>query len=432
MKFMNLAVIGTGYVGLVTAAVFADLGYSIWAVDINKLKIKNLKLKIIPFYEPGLKKLVVKNINAGRLRFTTSYQKAIPNSEVIFICVGTPSLRDGSYNLDYVFQSAKSIAQNLKKYALVVIKSTVPPGTNEKVKRMIEKYTDVSFDLASCPEFLREGSAIEDTLHPFRIIIGADDKKTADLLLKLHEPIKAPKLVCDVKSAQLIKYAANAFLATKISFINLIAKLCDKTGADIKKVAKGLGLDPRIGREFLGAGLGYGGSCFPKDTWALISFAQKMDVDFDFLSTVDKVNRTQVDYFVDKVIEVCGGSVQNKTMAILGLSFKPNTDDMREARSVLVIEKLQSLGAKIKAYDPVAIPKAKKILKKVKYAQDAYETVKGADVLCLVTEWDEFKNLNFRKIKKLMRKPIIVDGRNIYDPKKVKKLGFIYEGIGQR
>lgn len=428
---MNLTVIGAGYVGLVTAAVFAELGNNVWALDIDKKKIRSLKLKIIPFYEPGLKKLVVRNNNAGRLKFTTSYKKVIPNSEVIFICVGTPSLRNGSYNLDYVFQTAKSIAQNLEKYSLIVIKSTVPPGTNEEVKKIIKKYTDVPFSLVSCPEFLSEGSAIKDTLYPLRVVIGAEDRKSADLLLQLHKPIKAPKLVYDVNSAQLIKYAANAFLATKISFINLIARLCDKIGADITKVAQGLGLDPRIGNQFLQAGLGYGGSCFPKDTWALISFAQKKNVDFDFLSAVDKVNKTQVDYFIDKIIKACNGSVKNETIAVLGLSFKPNTDDMRESRSILVIEKLQGLGAKVKVYDPVAIPNAKKILKKVKYVQDAYEAVRGADVLCLVTEWDEFQRLDFKKVKRLMKKFVIVDGRNLFNPKELKKLGFNYTGIGR-
>jgi len=429
---MKVAVVGVGYVGLVTAAVFAEFGNEVWAVDIDKKKIASLKSKIIPFYEPGLKAIVVRNMNRGRLHFTTSYQKAIPNSEVIFICVGTPPKKDGSYNLDYVFTAAAQIANHLQKRTLVVIKSTVPPGTNKEVKKIMEKQTTTAFELASCPEFLREGSAIKDAFTPYRVVIGVESKKAADLLLKLHQPIKAPKLVCDVNSAQLIKYAANAFLATKISFINLMARICDRIGADIEKVSEGLGLDPRIGKMFLKAGLGYGGSCFPKDTWALISFAKKIGVDFHFLSSVDKINKTQIGYFVHKVVKACQGSVKGKTVAILGLSFKPNTDDLRESRSLLVIEKLKKLGAKIRVYDPVAIPKAKKLLKNVKYTQDVYEVAKGADVLCLVTEWNEFKNLNFRKIKKLMRKPIIVDGRNIYEPKKLKKLGFDYLGIGRR
>jgi UDPglucose 6-dehydrogenase len=429
---MNLAVIGAGYVGLVTAGVFANFGHQVWVLDIDKRRIEKLKKDNLPFWEPGLKELVKKNFKAKRLFFTTSYQKAIPQSEVIFVCVGTPSLKDGSYNLDYVFQSAQSIAQNLQKRALVVIKSTVPPGTNNQVKKIMGKHTTVPFDLASCPEFLSEGTAIKDSLHPYRVVIGVDNKEAAGLLLKLHQPIKAPKLVCDVKSAQLIKYAANAFLATKISFINLMARVCDKIGADIKNVSRGLGLDPRIGKQFLKAGLGYGGSCFPKDTWALISFAQKIGVDFDFLSTVDKVNKTQVNYFVNKVVKACGGSVANKTIAVLGLAFKPNTGDMREARSILLIKKLQNLGAKIKTYDPVAMVNAKKVLKKVKYTQDVYEALKGAAVLCLVTEWDEFKKLDFRKVKKLMKKPVVIDGRNIFDSGKLKRLGFVYRGVGRK
>ena len=429
---MKLAVVGTGYVGLVTAALFADLGNQVWALDIDKLKIKNLKLKIVPFHEPKLKELVVKNVNAGRLKFTTSYQKAISHSEIVFICVGTPAKRDGNYNLSYVFSAAKELAENLEKKTLVVVKSTVPPNTNEEIERIIKENSSLSFEIASCPEFLREGSAVKDAFHPFRIVIGVKSKWAKDLLLKLHQPIKAPRIVCDPNSAQLIKYAANAFLATKISFINLMARLCDKTGADIKKVSEGLGLDPRIGKEFLNAGLGYGGSCFPKDTWALISFAQNNDVNFDFLKTVDKINRTQINYFVKKIVAACDNSIQNKTVAVLGLSFKPNTDDIREARSLLIIKELQKLGVKIKAYDPVAISSAKKVLRKVKYSRDAYSAVKGADILCLVTEWDEFKKLDFKKIKKLMRQPIIVDGRNIYEPERLKKLGFTYIGVGRK
>lgn len=428
---MNLAVIGVGYVGLVTAAVFAELGNRVWALDIDKKKIEKLKKGQLTFYEPGLVDLVKDNFKTGRLKFTTSYPKALEKVKVVFICVGTPARRDGSYNLDYVFQAVQSVAKNLQDYALVVIKSTVPPGTNDEVEKIMKKVTVVPFETASCPEFLREGSAVEDSFHPFRIVIGVKSQRAKDLLLKLHQKIKAPRVVADIKSAQLIKYAANAFLATKISFINLISRLCDKTGADIKKVAQGLGLDPRIGDKFLQAGLGYGGSCFPKDTWALISFSKKQSVDFDFLAAVDKINRTQIDFFVTKVTKLVG-NLKGKTVAVLGLAFKPHTDDMREARSILIIKKLQSLGAKIRAYDPRAMANARKILKKVKYCQDAYQAVKGADVLCLLTEWDEFRHLDFTKVKRLMRGRVIVDGRNIFPAAKLKKMGFIYEGMGQK
>jgi len=429
---MKLVVVGIGYVGLVTASVFADLGNQVWGLDIDKEKIEKLKKGKLPFYEPGLKELLQKNLQANRLQFTTSYKKALTAAEIIFICVGTPARKNGDYNLDYVFQAAKSIGRHLNDYALVVIKSTVPPGTNEQVKEVMEQITKTPFDLASCPEFLREGSAVQDAFQPSRIIIGVDNDRSAKLLKLLHRPIKSLKMICDPKSAQIIKYAANAFLSTKISFINLIARLCDKTNADIVKVSEGLGLDPRISKEFLKAGLGYGGSCFPKDTWALASFAKKQSVDFGFLSAVNKINRNQIDYFVEKISRLAGGDLKDKTIAVLGLSFKPDTDDIREARSILLIKKLQRLGAKIKAYDPVAMANAKQILKKIKYVKDPYQAVKNADVLVLVTEWKEFKNLKFTKIKSLMRQPIIVDGRNFYNPEKLKKLGFIYEGVGRK
>lgn len=895
---MKLAVVGIGYVGLVTAAVFADLGNQVDGLDIDQEKIEKLKKGQLPFYEPGLKELLQKNIDAGRLKFTAAYQQALTGAEIVFICVGTPAKSNGDYNLDYVFQAAKSIAQNLTDYTLVVIKSTVPPGTNDQIREMMEQVTKTPFDLAACPEFLREGSAVADAFQPSRIVIGADNYRAVQLLKKLHQPIKAPQLICDPKSSQTIKYAANAFLSTKISFINLIARLCDQTGADIVKVAEGLGLDPRIGREFLQAGLGYGGSClsgdekifvkkngaikiysikdffeinrikkvkdsqilgfedgksafskikylterfysgdlltiktgmgkrldltadhpmivydqkensfktilakdirkgdslvtltslprlrkkktinlidqmgkkdyqekallrpmkgrgiftsiyderikehvdsvylryphdikrknylpfsfycwlkkergfcvdesqlrvfntttycpgvfeinenftrflgyylaegwisqdygrhnslrervgvcfgvheeeyigdvekilkklqikymikndgssfsfiisskpfafllrdvlgcgvnsydkklpffafnlekslkiellrglfsgdghidfifkkypclefatvsrdlaegvvlllqslgtvaslkiqrmnksktdafivrvsgfnqveelkkifglkkereidkslnfykkiikstgcqkhdffasllvkkikskrvknypvysaetetnnfftswgvlvhncFPKDTWALTTFAKQQKVDFGFLRAVDKINRTQIDYFSAKISRRLGGDLKDKAVAVLGLAFKPETDDLREARSILLIKKLQRLGAKIKAYDPAAMNNAKKILKKINYAADAYQAVKGADILVLVTEWEEFHHLNWLRIKELMRQPIVVDGRNFFNPEKLKKLGFIYEGVGRR
>jgi len=429
---MRISVVGTGYVGLVTAAIFADFGHEVWGVDVDQAKIESLKSNIIPFYEPGLKELVSNNIKNGRLNFTTDYRKAISNSQIIFICVGTPSKKDGGYDLSYVFSAAKTIAENLKNYAVICIKSTVPPSTAEEVKKIINQATKVYFDLASCPEFLREGSAVEDSFHPSRIIIGAETKKAQELLIKLHQSIKAPLLICDIKSAQMIKYAANAFLATKISFINSIANLCEKIGADIDQVAKGLGMDPRIGDKFLKAGLGYGGSCFPKDTWALIKYAQELGYDFTFLKEVDNVNNKQIDYFIEKIKTNLHGLVKNKTVTILGLAFKPDTDDIREARSIVVINKLKQLGAIINVYDPIANDNAKKIITGINLFNNPYQALKNSSALILITEWLEFKNLDFKKIASLMKEKIIIDGRNFFNPGEFKKLGFIYVGIGRK
>jgi UDPglucose 6-dehydrogenase len=429
---MNLAVIGTGYVGLVTAAVFAEFGNKVWGLDIAEEKIKTLQTKIIPFYEPGLEDIVSRNIDNGNLQFTTSYESAISQAEVIFICVGTPSKENGDYDLSYVFAAAEQVGQNLKQYAVICIKSTVPPGTADEVKKILQAKTKVPFSIAACPEFLREGSAVQDSLKPSRIILGVEDKKAEEVLLALHKSIETTKLVCDIKSAQLIKYAANAFLATKISFINCIARLCDRVDADIREVASGLGLDPRIGKEFLDAGLGYGGSCFPKDTWALISFAQRQGYDFKFLKEVDTVNQTQIDYVVTKIIQQCSGTVENKIVAILGLSFKPNTDDMREARSIPIIKQLQLRGAQIQAYDPVAMENAKTLLPGVKLCDDPYKAVTQASAIVLVTEWPEFLKLDFSKMAKLVKDKAIIDGRNFLDDGAVKQSGFSYEGVGRK
>jgi len=428
---MKLAVIGTGYVGLVTSAVFANFGNEVWGVDIDKDKINSLKKGKVPFYEPGLEKLIKKNLKEEKLRFTTSYKVALKEADIVFICVGTPAKKGGDYNLSYIRASAKSIGENLKNYTVVCIKSTVPPGTGDEVKKIIKKKTNVEFDIASCPEFLREGSALKDSLNPSRIVIGAESEKAKKLLLKLHKPIKAEKVITNVDSAQLIKYAANSFLATKISFINSIARLCDETGADIDDVAKGLGLDPRIGKHFLRAGIGYGGSCFPKDTWALIAFARRLGYDFKFLKEVDRVNKNQVDYFVEKIEKALRGSLEGKTISVLGLSFKPKTDDMREARSVPIIKRLQEKGAKIRATDPEAIENAKKVLNNVRFFKDAYKALEGSLALVLITEWEEYKELDFDRVGKLMKKKVVVDGRNIYDAHKLKEKGFYYTGIGR-
>lgn len=414
---MKICVLGTGYVGLVTAAIFSELGHEVVGLDINKAKVASLKQGTIPIYEPGLDQLVAKNLDSGRLSFTGSYPEALKNVEVIFICVGTPPKPDGSYDSRFVYAAAQAIAKDLKNEAVIVIKSTVPPSTSAKVKEIIKRTAKVKFSIASVPEFLREGQAVNDALHPSRVVIGTDSKQAEDILVKLHQKLKCPILTMSPESAQLVKYASNAMLATRISFINSMAILADKVGADINDVAKGLGTDPRIGSSFLNAGLGYGGSCFPKDTWALIAFAKSLGYDFKFLKEVDEVNQKQVDYLISKM-----GNVKGKIFTVLGLAFKPNTDDVREARSTVLIKKLEQLGAIVHAYDPVV---------KTKYA-DAYQALAGSDGLVLVTEWQEFFDLNWNKVKRLMRQPNILDGRNFFDPEKLKQLGFNYWGIGRQ
>jgi len=429
---MIISVIGTGYVGLVTAVVLADLGHEIWGVDIDKKKINLLKKGKSPIYEPGLEKLLNKNLTKGNLNFTTSYNKAIPKSKAVFICVGTPSKKDGSYDPKFVFASVKSVAKNLKNYAVLVIKSTVPPSIGSEIKKIVDKNTKASYDLASVPEFLREGSAIEDAFHPDRIVIGTNSAKAKKILLDIHKKLPGKKITISIRSAQLVKYAANAFLATKISFINSLAILADKIGADIDEVVEGFSSDRRIGKSFLRAGLGYGGSCFPKDTHALIAYSDSLGYDFSFLKQVDRINDQQIDYFISKIKDLLGGSLKGKTLAILGLAFKPNTDDMREARSIPLIRVLLKLGAKIRVYDPIAMKKAKKLLpENVYFSKHVYDCLKGADALCLVTEWDEFKSLDFVRVKKIMNSPLIVDGRNWLNMRKLKKLGFKYQGIGR-
>lgn len=428
---MKITVVGTGYVGLVTAAIFASFNNQVYGLDIDQEKIESLKKGKVFFYEPGLEELVQSGTDKGNLHFTTSYKEAVPDSEVIFICVGTPPKENGDYDLKYVLSSAESIAGNLNNYSVVTIKSTVPPGTNEKVKKVMDKNTDIEYDLASCPEFLREGSAVEDSLNPSRIVIGADSEKAKEKLLKLHKSIKGPRLLTDVRSAQLIKYASNAFLATKISYINFLARLCDKVGADINEVSKGLGMDPRISASFLRAGIGYGGSCFPKDTWALINFAKRKGEEFTFLKQVDNVNKTQVKYFLNKAEELAEDGLNNKKVTVLGLSFKPETDDMREAQSIPIIKGLVKRGAEVTATDPVAIKNAKNLIKGIEFEKDLYKALENSEMLVLVTEWDEYKDLDFTKVKKIMKKPVVLDGRNIYSPDKMKKLGFVYKGVGQ-
>lgn len=432
---MNLTIIGHGYVGLVTASVFADLGNTVYCVGRTKAKIDNLKKGTIPFYEPGLEEVVKRNIKAKRLYFTLSYKEAVLHADIIFICVGTPARENGEADLTQVYNCAKSIAQNLSGYTVIACKSTVPVGTNFKIREIVGKTSNVadkniSFDIASCPEFLREGTALSDTLYPDRIVMGVENKKTRDLLMELHRPINGVRVITNIPTAELIKYAANSLLATKISFANAVSFLADKIGADVSKVLEGVGLDKRLGRSFLYPGVGFGGSCFPKDVKALIAQAKILGYNFTLLKSVQEINTQAADFFVDKIIKNVDKK-QSPIIGILGLSFKPDTDDMREAPSLIIIDKLRKHGYKIIAYDPQALNNARNLLKDVKFVTDPYEVAKGASALLIITEWNEFKQLNLVKIKNLMLKPVIFDGRNIYQPEEIKKLGFQYFGIGR-
>lgn len=429
---MTIAFIGHGYVGLVTAAVFADLGNTVWVVGRTPEKIAKLKEGITPFYEPGLTELVKHNLSAGRLKFTLDYKEAVSSSKIIFICVGTPSKETGEADLSAVFSAAKEIGRHLKDYAVIVTKSTVPIGTNRKVAKIIKKLIPkkLHFDIASCPEFLKEGTAIADTSNPDRIVIGADSASAKELLLDLHKPIDGERIVTSIESAEMIKYASNALLSTKISFANAMSFICDVVGADVEVVLTGVGLDKRLGRSFLFPGVGFGGSCFPKDVKALIAIAKQHKYDFKLLSAVYEINQEARKRFVKKVIDTLG-TIKGKTLGVLGLSFKPNTDDMREAPSVDIICALQAQGAIIKAFDPAAMENAKAIFKRITYCRNPKETAKGSDALIILTEWNEFKQLDLGELKKLMKGYYIFDGRNIYDPAKVKNLGFIYKGIGR-
>lgn len=430
---MTITFIGHGYVGLVTAAVFADLGNTVWVIGHTEEKINNLKKGIIPIYEPGLVEMVQRNIKAGRLLFTLKYNEAIKSSGVVFIAVGTPPKETGEADLTVVFEVAEKVAKNLDNYTVVVTKSTVPVGTNKKVKEIIEKEkpSKADFDLASIPEFLREGQAISDTLTPDRIVIGTDSKKAEELLIELHESIDGNYVLTNIETAEMIKYAANAFLATKISFANAIAHLSEITGADGLKVLEGIGYDKRIGSQFLSPGAGYGGSCFPKDVKALIAISKQRGYEFSLLKEVEEINEKAIDSISQKAKKLLDNNINGKTIAVLGLSFKPNTDDMRDAPSIPIINRLKEEGAKIKAYDPIAMENAKKIFSAVEFCKDSYEAAKGADILVVLTEWNEFKQLDLNKISKLMKKPIILDGRNIYNPNEVERLGFTYKGVGR-
>lgn len=432
---MNICVVGTGYVGLVTGACFAEFGLNVTCVDNDTQKIELLQKGLSPLFEPGLEELIRKNLKEGRLAFTTEIDRAVGKALVIFIAVGTPAQKDGSVDMTYIDEVARSIGKNLNGYKVIASKSTVPVGTGERIRKLINQYSKgkVNFDVVSNPEFLREGSAIEDFMRPNRVIIGASSDQAIAILKDLYSPlylIETPFIITNVETAEMIKYASNAFLATKISFINEIANICEKVGADVSIVAKGMGLDQRIGPKFLHAGPGYGGSCFPKDTVGIAKIAEKHGYRFEIIRSVMKVNEKQKERMVEKIKEAMG-TLKGKNIAVLGLSFKPNTDDLREAPSIKILSALQREGAKIRAYDPKAMEGAKKLFKKIECGKDAYDVAKGSDALLIITEWSQFRNLDLNRLKKLMKTPVFIDLRNIYDPPKVREMGFKYFAVGR-
>jgi len=434
---MRIAMIGTGYVGLVSGACFSEFGVSVTCVDKDAGKIDSLRQGKMPIFEPGLDQLVDNNVRAGRLTFTTDLAAAVAGADAVFIAVGTPSRRgDGHADLTYVFAAAEEIARALTGYAVVVTKSTVPVGTGRRVAEIIRKCRpELAFDMVSNPEFLREGSAIQDFLRPDRVVIGAESDAARDVMRALYRPlnlIETPLLFTTVETAELIKYAANSFLATKISFINEIADLCEAVGADVQDVAKGIGLDGRIGRKFLHAGPGYGGSCFPKDCLALARTAQEAGTPVSLVETTVKVNETRKERMAARVIRACGGSVERKTIAVLGLTFKPNTDDMRESASLTVVPALQRAGAVIRAFDPEGMDEAKKLLAGVDFRNGAYDAMDGADAVVILTEWNEFRALDLKRVRALLRSPTVIDLRNIYKPTEMAEAGFYYFSIGRR
>jgi UDPglucose 6-dehydrogenase len=428
----QICVIGVGYVGLVTAACFADLGNKVIALDIASEKIKGLKRGEMPIYEPGLKELVDRNVSASRLSFTVSYEEGLQGTEIAFIAVGTPSGVDGEADLHYVAAAAESIAQAMQTPLIIVNKSTVPVGTGDWVADIVRENqrSPIPFSVVSCPEFLREGSAISDFMQPFRTILGSLDREAAEKVAQLHLPLRTPIMITDLRTAEMIKYASNAFLATKISFINEIANICEALGADVKEVAIGMGYDRRIGPLFLDAGLGYGGSCFPKDVKALAYMAADKGRHPQLLYAVMEINDDRRPMAVQRVKEIVG-NLEGKVVGLLGLSFKPNTDDMRDAPSIEIANSLIAEGAKVRAYDPVSMEVAKAYLPEIEMCPDAYIMARGCDALIVITDWNEFKNLDLQQLYRVMRLPVVVDGRNIYDPEIMEQLGFRYRGFGR-
>lgn len=439
---MHITIIGTGYVGLVTGACFSEFGVFVTCIDKDKKKIDALKNGTIPFYEPGLEDIVKRNLRQGRLKFSTNIAEAVEESLVIFIAVGTPPRGDGSADLSYVDEVAKEIAKHIKSYKVIVTKSTVPVGTGERLKKIISEYirqvhstdkADELFDIVSNPEFLREGAAIEDFMRPNRVVIGAESQQAIAIMKDLYRPlylIETPFVISNIKTAELIKYASNSFLAAKISFINEMAILCEKVGADVNVVAKGMGLDRRIGPKFLHAGPGFGGSCFPKDTKALLKIASEHNVELGIVDAAIKANERQLKIVTERIKNTFN-DIKNKTIAILGLSFKPNTDDIREAPAISIIQSLLNAGANIRAYDPVAMENAKAVLPYITYCNDAYDACRDADAVVIVTEWNQFRNLELQQIKALLKQPYFFDLRNIYDPQRMKAMGFNYYSVGR-
>ena len=436
---MKIAVIGTGYVGLVSGTCFSELGVRVSCLDIDQKKIDNLNKGILPIWEPGLKDMVDDNMHKGLLSFTSDYAEALKDADAAFICVGTPPDEDGSADLKYVLAVAREIGRNISDYIVVVTKSTVPIGTSEKVRKAVAdeiaaRNVDIKFDVASNPEFLKEGSAVADFMKPDRVVVGVDSEKAKELMTRLYRPMLLNNfrvIFTDIPSAEMIKYAANSMLATRISFMNDLANLCELVGADINMVRKGIGSDTRIGSKFLYSGCGYGGSCFPKDVKALIKSASDYGYSLEILTAVENVNNRQKEILFDKVYKYFDGNLKGKKIAMWGLAFKPNTDDMREAPSLILAEKFTSMGAKIFAYDPVAMDEAKRRLgDTITLCKSPYEATENADALLLVTEWSEFRVLDYKQLEKMKQK-LIFDGRNIYDPEEVRSFGFQYFGIGR-
>ncbi len=432
---MHIAIIGAGYVGLVTGACFSEFGVFVTCVDKDINKIESLRQGAVPFYEPGLEELVKRNIKQNRLKFTTDIGEAVEESLVIFIAVGTPPRGDGSADMIYVDEVAREISNHIKSYKVIVTKSTVPVGTGERIRKIISQHLReaVDFDIVSNPEFLREGAAIEDFMRPNRVVIGAKSQQATAIVKDLYKSlylIETPFVITNIETAELIKYASNSFLATKISFINEMANLCEKVGADVNVVAKGMGLDGRIGSKFLHAGPGFGGSCFPKDTRALLKIASDNNIELRIVNAAVKANERQMASVSEKIRNALN-DVKGKTIAILGLSFKPNTDDIREAPAVSIIQNLLNAGADIKTYDPVAMDNAKAVLPRITYCNDAYEACEGADAAVIVTEWNQFRNLELAKLIKILKQPYFFDLRNIYDQQKMKETGFKYYSVGR-
>jgi UDPglucose 6-dehydrogenase len=438
---MNVAVIGTGYVGLVSGTCFADSGNDVVCVDVDQSKIEKLNAGTVPIYEPGLEELIERNREESRLRFTTSIAEAMEAAEIVFIAVGTPMGEDGKADLSCVFAAAKEIGRHMKRYTVVVDKSTVPVGTADELRAVIAAETSREFDLVSNPEFLKEGSAIADFMKPDRVVVGGDSKRAVDLMRELYEPFLRtfhPLIVMDIRSAEMTKYAANCFLAMKISFINEISRLCEKSGADVSLVREGIGADRRIGYEFLFPGVGYGGSCFPKDVEALVATGAELGVDMRLVRAVGEVNEGQKSLMVDQIVEYYGagkgkGALSGKLFCLWGLGFKPQTDDMRDAPALTIVDRLLGLGAELRAFDPEAMGEARRILgDRIQYAAGPYEAARGADALLLVTEWNAFRRPSWTRLKAAMRGRIVFDGRNIYSPQRLKAEGFEYRGIGRR